>query len=147
MPTAFDLLSHDPTLQRHWLKRFLAAVIDVLLVFVPVSIFMIILAWNVGTLWYLGGLISGFIWFAYSSFLEYTVHCTIGKFLMGLRVVSIKGRAELYQMMMRNLTKFFALFLIIDFLAGMIVETTDPRQKYTDRMAGTSVIVHKDVPF
>jgi len=146
MPSGFDLITHDSTLQTHWLKRFLAALIDVLLIFVPMNILMSVFSWSFGSyFWYLGGFISGFIWFIYSVLLEYQMNATIGKLLMGLRVVSVTGRLELFQVMMRNLTKVFFLFLLIDFLIGMIVETTDPRQRYTDRMAGTSVIVHEEV--
>lgn len=148
MPTAFDLLSHDPTLRKHWIKRFIAIIIDGLLIFVPINIFMNIFSWTFGSyFWYFGGLISGFMWFGYSALLEYSIHGTIGKLLIGLRVVSIRGKLEIFQTMMRNLSKVFALFLLIDFLIGMIVETTDPRQRYTDRMAGTSVIVHEEIMF
>lgn len=148
MSTGFDLLTHDQTLQKHWLKRFIAIVIDVFLIFVPVNIFMSVFGWtNDFLLLNLGGYVSGFVWFIYSSLLDHMANGTIGKLLLGLRVVSVRGRLEPHQSMMRNITKVFGLFLIIDFLVGMLVDTSDPRQKYTDRLAATSVISHREIPF
>jgi hypothetical protein len=43
---------------------------------------------------------------------------------------------------LRNLTKVFPPLLLIDWIIGMAVDTKDPRQKWTDQVAHTSVIVY-----
>jgi hypothetical protein len=54
----------------------------------------------------------------------------------------MKGSLTFSQALMRNATKVFAPLLLIDWVIGMAVDTHDPRQKWTDQLAHTSVIVH-----
>jgi len=146
MATGFDLIVQDSDMQKQWLSRIFAAIIDVIIVLLPVYIIMVLVGWMAGLAWFMGAIVSGFIWFAYSAILEYSDGATIGKKLLGLRVVSVQGnRLEMYETMMRNLTKVFFAFLIADFLLALLLETTDPRQKFTDRIAKTTVITERKV--
>src|SRR5438445_1740349 len=102
MPSAIDLIGHNPALQEHWIRRFLAFVIDAIIVFAIGFIFAIpfsILAWA----WYLIGLYWGLIWFAYSMFLETIFHATIGKRLSSCPVLRTIGTRTVRLPFLRNL--------------------------------------------
>lgn len=140
MATGFDQLAQDPKLQMHWVHRLFAALIDVVLVFVPIFIIMLLFGLTQGLHWFMFGVIMGFFWMLYSVVFEEAKGATIGKQLFGLRVVSLDGNIQTYQSMMRNLTKIFGAFLLLDLLLGLLMDTTDARQKYTDRIAKTTVV-------
>ena len=143
MATMLDMLSSDDRLKTHWAKRLIALLIDVAIVWVPIYIIMFIIGWMLGIAWFMGGVVIGFIWFLYSAFLEYAAGATIGKMILGLKVVPTEGKLELYNTMMRNLVKIFGLFLAVDFILTLLSETTDARQRFTDKMAKTTVIEQK----
>jgi len=145
MATGFDQLGQNPGLQTHWLHRLLAALIDVVLVFVPIYIVMLIFSLTQGLHWFMFGVIMGFFWMLYSAVFEEAKGATIGKQLFGLKVISLDGNIQTYQSMMRNLTKIFGGFLLIDVLLGLVVDTTDARQKYTDRIARTTVVSERNI--
>jgi uncharacterized RDD family membrane protein YckC len=62
--------------------------------------------------------------------------------LLRLKVVATSGKMDVAQALMRNISKIFWPFLLLDWIIGMAVDTTDPRQKWTDQMARTSVMLH-----
>ena len=65
---------------------------------------------------------------------------TLGKRILGLRVQTVKGGKITYsQSFVRNISKIFWVFLLLDWLIG-IATPGDRRQKYSDRMAGTVVV-------
>ena len=65
---------------------------------------------------------------------------TLGKRIMGLRVQTVNGGKINYsQSFIRNISKIFWVFLLLDWLIG-IATPGDRRQKYSDRMAGTVVV-------
>jgi uncharacterized RDD family membrane protein YckC len=137
MPSAIDLIGHNPALQEHWIRRFFAFVIDVIIVFAIGLIFLFslsILAWA----WYAIGLYYGLIWFVYSMFLETIFHATIGKRLVALRVVAIDGNLDILHAFLRNLSKIFGVLFILDVLIGVFTQG-DPRQRLFDRIARTTV--------
>lgn len=148
MATGFDLIGQSSELQKHWLSRLIAAMIDVSIILLPVYVVMILLGWMEGLAWFVGAVISGFIWFAYSTILEFLDGATIGKLAMGLRVVTVRGsRLEMHETMIRNLTKVFGGFLLADMLIALLLDTTDPKQRYADRIANTTVITERKVLF
>jgi uncharacterized RDD family membrane protein YckC len=59
---------------------------------------------------------------------------------MRLKVVPISGQLNTSQALLRNVTKIFGPLLLIDWIIGMAIDTHDPRQKWTDQIARTSVI-------
>ncbi|UCE46021.1 MAG: RDD family protein [Methanobacteriota archaeon] len=139
MPTGFDYLGHDKALQQHWLKRIVAIVFDAVLIYVPIMIFVSMLS---GRHFVSFGLFSGIVLFLYSSLFDYAVGGTVGKMIMQMKSVSIGGAMSMSQSLMRNVTKIFVLLLLLDWIVGLAVETRDPRQKWTDQIAHTSVIIH-----
>src|SRR5437667_1605242 len=137
MPSAINLIGHNPALQEHWIRRFLAFIIDALNVCALRFIFAIhlsIRAWA----WYLIGLYCGLIWFAYSMFLETLFHATIGQRLVSLRVVAIDGNLDVLHALLRNLSKIFGIVFVLDLLVGGVTQG-DPRQRLFDRIARTTV--------
>ena len=62
--------------------------------------------------------------------------------LLKLKTVSMTGKIDFAQAIMRNVSKIFAIFLLLDWIIGMAVDTKDPRQKWTDQLAKTSVMLY-----
>ena len=138
MVTGFDYLSRDQALQRHWLRRFVAIVIDSIIVFAPTSILFHL----VGMSWLFPWWFAGGILFLYASFFDASIGGTLGKMIMSLKAVSTTGQMTLAQAFMRNVSKVFAPLLLLDWIIGMAVDSRDPRQKWTDQLARTSVMLH-----
>lgn len=136
MVTGFDYLAQDQTLQEHWLRRFVAIVIDSILIFAPIS-FLFHLG---GMSWFFPWWWAGAILFLYAALFDMAVGGTLGKMLLRLKSVSITGQISSSQALMRNVSKIFAPVLLLDWIIGMAVDTKDPRQKWTDQLARTSVI-------
>jgi uncharacterized RDD family membrane protein YckC len=146
MSTAFDKIGTDRQLQDHWLRRLIAGVTD--------SILISIVSWIISVLvaipaLFLGGtgafIVGGFsflhgvLFFLYAAFLEYSHGTTIGKQIMNLKVTTTEGNAaSLDRTLIRNISKINGLLWLIDTLLGMAT-LGDPRQKYSDRFAGTTV--------
>ena len=143
MPTPIEQVQRDENLQDYWIRRSLAALIDIVLILAPVYILSWMFMIGGGGFWYVGGLISGFAWFIYSALLETASGTTIGKALFEMKVVAVSGRVDTAKTLVRNITKLFALFFILDLFLGMILEGGDPRQRYSERVAGTLVVLQK----
>jgi len=137
MPSAFDLIGHNPALQEHWIRRFFAFLIDAIVVFVIGLFLSIAIGGWVWSFWF-GGVFWGVIWFAYSMFLETILSGTIGKKLLALRVVALDGNMDLLHALLRNITKIYGLIFLFDVLLGAATQG-DPRQRYFDRIARTTV--------
>jgi len=132
-----DMLSHYEGLRIHWAKRFVAILLDSILVMIPVYMLMLFVSWMLGMFWFIG--FGGLILFLYSAFFEYAAGSTVGKAILGLKVVSTKGRLELPDTLIRNVTKIYGLFLLLEFVLTLLVETTDAHQRYLDKLAKTTV--------
>ncbi len=136
MPTGFDYLGHDKALQEHWLKRLVAIVLDAVLIYTPIMVLNAIF----GGHYFNAGLFSGVALFLYASLFDFSVGGTVGKLVVGMKAVPMSGGMTMSRALMRNVTKVFGLLLLLDWIIGMAVETRDPRQKWTDQVAHTSVI-------
>ena len=131
------MIGHNAALQEHWIRRFIALVIDIILVLVAafiLSVFLGVFLWP----WYLSGFFVGILWWIYSFIFEGAIGGTIGKKLVSLHVVATDGVMDLPRALIRNVSKIFFLFILIDLLLGMLTEG-DPRQRYLDRIAHTTV--------
>lgn len=137
--TLLDYLSHYQGLQYHWVRRFVAIVLDAIFVVIPVFVIMSLLSWFFGGLWLFTG-IGGVALFLYSALFEYAMGATIGKAVLGLKVVSTRGKLDLPDALLRNITKIYVLLLLIEFVVSLVVETTDAHQRYMDKLAKTTVI-------
>jgi len=138
MPTGYDLIGHSHDFRMHLLKRLAACMVDVAVVFVPVTVAIYLLDLEPKEL--LAGVISGFGWFLYSAVSESRTGTSLGKRMVGLAVASKDGPMTFSKGIVRNVPKmFWFIFLPLDMLVGLSREQ-DPRQRWTDGVAATTVI-------
>src|SRR3989454_7632900 len=79
------------------------------------------------------------LFFAYSTFSEAVTRTTVGKFIVGLEVRSLRGPMSLSKAAVRNFPKlFWFAFPLLDTLAGLVVDG-GPRQRGADKILGTTV--------
>jgi uncharacterized RDD family membrane protein YckC len=82
----------------------------------------------------------------YFPFMEVSSGATIGKKVMGLQVQMVGGgKITFDKALIRNISKIYWLFLLLDWIIGIVTPGPDPRQKYMDRVAGTTVVSTKQV--
>lgn len=146
MVSALNVIGSDKTLQEHWGKRVIAIIIDYLIFWVISSLlfwFVIFpFNWNLPFVWtiFQPGL-SGVFLFIYSLIMEASSGgATFGKRAMNLRVIPLSGNMDSGKALMRNISKIHAAFLALDWLVGFVSEG-DPKQKWLDRVAGTTVVI------
>src|SRR5881628_959620 len=85
------------------------------------------------------GVASGLGFFAYATLAERLWRVTVGKAMVGLEVRSVVGPMTLGKAAVRNIPKlFWFLFPLLDTIAGLLVDG-DPRQRFSDRILGTTV--------
>lgn len=149
MASALNGIGSDNALQEHWFKRAIAILIDCVIIYIIGSVLMWFV-WlpleilDLGTTyeWSLVfPTISGVMLFIYSFAMEAASgNATVGKRFMDLRVISITGEMDTGKAVMRNISKIHGLFLLLDWLVGFVSEG-DPKQKWLDRAAGTTVVL------
>jgi uncharacterized RDD family membrane protein YckC len=136
----------------HWLLRIVAAIIDG----IPFSVVVYVILWalffNDGAVW--RGLGWGFGYFLFWPFLFGVLEViyfavlessasgmSLGKRVMSLRVQMLDGgRVSVGKAFVRNISKIYPLILLVDWLIGVATPGPDPRQRYFDRVAGTTVV-------
>jgi len=137
----------------HWVLRFIALIID--------SIILGIVAWILSSFVLVSLLFSGAaysLWLAYGNFLilplilgilqvfyfailEVAWGGTIGKRLLGLKVQLTNGnKITIDKALIRNISKIYWLLLLLDWIIALVTPGADRRQKYSDRIAGTTVV-------
>lgn len=144
----------------HWLLRIVAALIDSIPWAIIGWVVWWALVWNAGaplgkTLGPLSWLVwvllvpvfYGLLFVIYSTIMESgAMAATLGKRVMGLKVQMLDGsKAPSNKVLTRNISKIFWVIFLIDFLLGIATRGPDPRQRYFDRMAGTTVISVKQM--
>lgn len=140
MVTGFDLLHSNKPLQKHWIKRAIAYLVDFLissLVVYLIFYFLAVRILNPDMLLYFP-MTAGLVQIYYSTILEYKIKKTIGKHIMSLKVEHLKHRFEIPNALIRNFSKLHGIFVIMDWLIGMLSEG-DPRQRYLDRLSETTI--------
>jgi uncharacterized RDD family membrane protein YckC len=107
-----------------------------------IVIFIIVLPFH-------GGFVTiGVVWIVlallYFTLLDVYWGATIGKKLLGLSVqMENGGKVSITESFIRNISKFFILLPILDWLIAMVTSGNDRRQKFTDRIAKTTVVQTK----
>jgi uncharacterized RDD family membrane protein YckC len=97
--------------------------------------------------WLLLPFFFGIIEVLYFAILDVSWGATIGKRVLGLQVQMVNGsKVQFGAAFIRNISKIYPLFLLLDWIIGIATPGSDRRQKYTDRMAGTTVVSVKQ-PF
>src|SRR3989442_8321075 len=129
MVSGFDLLGHNRTFQVHWLKRVVAFFLDLITVFAPLWSFLFLEGMRAPWVY---GVAGGIVLYAYSTFSEAVTRTTVGKFIVGLEVRSLRGPMSLSKAAVRNFPKlFWFAFPLLDTLAGLVVHW-GPRHRWSD---------------
>lgn len=141
MPSALDLIGHDDALKEHWVKRLIAIIIDSVILSITVSVITFFAPFDfwVGFLGF-----WALFYFVYFVAIEMAMGASIGKQLMKMRVIALSGELDIGKVIIRNVSKLNGLLLLLDFIVGFISDG-DPKQKFLDRIAGTTVII-TDIP-
>ncbi len=156
MRRRFEEIQASSALQNLWIRRVIAYVIDsvILLIILAIVNAFLALILLVPSLIFsfdiFGGLFSGFsallglviIWGYYTLF-EGSTSATVGKRIMRLRVRPLRGRMSYTRAFIRNFTKawipIIVFLFLLDLIIGLVTEG-DPRQRFSDVVADTSVI-------
>jgi len=144
--TGLDRIGSDRALQEHWIHRLIALVVDGIIVGALSWILSFPLAFHffISFGWFASlfslPFIAGLVFILYFSLAETAYGQTLGKRFMSLRVVTAAGaRPTLEKAFIRNLSKIHWVLLLLDVVAGLGTRG-DPRQKFSDRFAGTTVV-------
>ncbi len=135
----------------HWLIRLIAYIIDSIIIAIPTAIIWVIITiaivFSPASFVAIYGLsllfpfIFGIIQVLYFTVLDVSWGATIGKRVMGLQVqMTNGGKVQFDKAFIRNISKIYWLFLVLDWLIGVATAGPDRRQKWTDRLAGTTVV-------
>lgn len=140
MASGFEVLGHSRALQAHWARRIGAYVIDTLIVLLPTwailrslgvtdSVFLIVA--------------SGVVFVLYGTTAEALFRRTLGKSAFDLEVRALRGTVTVGKSAARNAPKFFwYVFPLLDWILGLVGQG-DPRQRFSDRAVGTTVVFRK----
>ena len=137
----------------HWLIRLIAFIIDMIIVGIPAyiiyffALFAALLSGSISFIvlgtWLVFPLFYGILLVIYSVILEVYWGATIGKRLFGLQVQLINGgKVTIDKAFIRNISKIYAyeFLLLLDWLIAVLTPGADKSQKFTDRIAGTTVV-------
>ena len=135
----------------HWVLRLVALIIDSIILYVVAWIilsFLLVPLLFSGALFWLGfgnwlilPLIAGILEVLYFVFFEVSMGATVGKKILGLQVQMLNGsKVPFDKALIRNISKIYPLFLLLDWIIAIVTPGPDQRQKYSDRIAGTTVV-------
>jgi uncharacterized RDD family membrane protein YckC len=134
----------------HWLLRLVAFIIDSIIIGIVAGIIwaFAILSFLASGNWLLlwGSylvfpFLLGVLELLYFMFMEASYGATLGKRVLGLQVQMVNGSKVTFdKAFIRNISKIYWLLLLLDWILGVAIPGHDQRQKYTDRIAGTTVI-------
>ncbi|MBI5001712.1 MAG: RDD family protein [Euryarchaeota archaeon] len=151
MPTAVDVIDSDMQVREHWVKRVLAGITDGILTLLMAGVLLIplIIMAKLGFFVWYYNIVEAFMWgliyWLYSAGMEARHGATVGKQFFGLKVTALQGEMTGQKAMTRNLSKLHVIFFVFDIIAGAVSEG-DPRQRYMDRVAGTTVATLHPAP-
>gem|GEM_PF-216091 len=150
--TGLDLLMVDDDLRRNWVSRLIAYLIDSVIVGVATVLvgWLLMFPLVIETLlrggWstWRGGFglpfSMGVVQVIYFTIIEGGYGASIGKQVIGLKVVNVDGEPPGFTAaLVRNVSKVYWALLLLDLFIGLL-SRADPRQKFTDQIAGTKVI-------
>jgi uncharacterized RDD family membrane protein YckC len=157
MSAGYESTGTQVDMTNHWLLRLVAAIIDSIpwIIIVYVILWLLILtpgAWWGGVGWGLGyfllwPFLFGLLEVLYFAVMEGSSGASLGKKVIGLKVQMLNGgKATFDKALTRNISKIFWPLFVIDIIIGFATPGPDPRQRYFDRVAGTTVISVKQ-PF
>jgi len=143
MASGFEVLGHSRALQAHWARRFGAYAIDTVVVLLPT--WAVLRTLGVTDIVFLA-IASGVVYVVYGTIAEMFLGKTLGKYAFGLEVRTIRGPLTVRKAAARNAPKFFwYVFPLLDVILGLVGQG-DPRQRFSDRALGTTVVWREAKP-
>ena len=133
----------------HWALRLVAFIVDSIIILIPTYIiwFAITIAviftgfFFIYGFWLIYFFLFGILEVLYFTILDTAWGGTVGKRVLGLRVQMVNGgKVDFGKAFIRNISKIYPLFVFLDWLVAVVTPGADRRQKYTDRIAGTTVV-------
>jgi len=143
MASGFEILGHSRALQAHWARRLGAYAVDTILVLLPTwaalralgSSDIVLLA-----------IASGVVHVVYGTIAEAFYGRTLGKHAFALEVRTVRGSLTVRKAAARSAPKFFwYVFPLLDAILGLVGQG-DPRQRFSDRALGTTVVWREAKP-
>jgi uncharacterized RDD family membrane protein YckC len=153
MSTQYGSAGSQVDMTNHWLLRIVASIIDAIPWSIVVYIIIWALFWGRWGFWIWAGWLAWGSWIIWIfvwgiiSVIYFTVmeasswRASLGKKVLGLQVQMLDGsKAPFNKTFIRNISKIFWPILLIDWIIGIATAGPDPRQRYFDRIAGTTVV-------
>ncbi len=145
-----DALMKESQAQQYWVKRLIALIVDGIIIGI---VALIIWGLAAGSFFLFGGgfgffgaffgvfaLVLGILLILYFPLMETSSGATLGKKVLGLKVVSKTGSNPTFvEAFVRNVSKIYWLLLLLDVIVGLAI-TKGYQQKYSDHIMGTSVV-------
>ena len=151
--SGISALSKDTVAQEYWVKRFLAFLIDAIIVYVvlgvvaaaatiPAFVAGLFVPGSSPRIFPFGtffGVFASVILVLYFTFAEANYGKTIGKEIMKMKVTTDSGgKPQVVDSLLRNLSKIYWVLLLLDVVIGLATET-GYKQKFSDRYLKTTV--------
>jgi uncharacterized RDD family membrane protein YckC/ribosomal protein L40E len=148
--SGIDEVLKQSNAQNYWVRRFLAFLIDVLIIgailvvaAIAIAIPAFVISGPGGVTSIFAGIFSvvaGLFLFVYFIVAEVSSGATIGKRIFHLKVVAEGGRNPTFvESLVRNISKIYWILLLLDVIVGLAT-SKNYTQKFSDRMVGTSVV-------
>jgi uncharacterized RDD family membrane protein YckC len=125
----------------HWVLRLVAFIIDSIIIGIVASIIFFAGGFWLWWAYLVFPFLVGILEILYFVFMEVYYGATLGKRVLGLQVQMVSGKkVTVDKAFIRNVSKIYWLLLLIDWILAIAIAGHDQRQKYTDRIAGTTVV-------
>jgi uncharacterized RDD family membrane protein YckC len=123
--------------QEYWLRRLVAILVDW---FLCLGVLWVVglepFAWQL----YSGSALAGLVLFAYSALAEYLTGQTLGKAIMGLHLAGVGRKADISRLLIREVSKLFAVALALDVVVGVLSDSSG-RRRYLELLSDTTLVV------
>ena len=134
-------------MQNFWGRRFLALIIDVIIVtltlgIISAVIYPLIAVTNLFTILNYWLVLAAFIITGYFTYMEGKDGATLGKILMKIKVNATKGDMNYKKAFLRSLSKILWIPLVLDLILGFIFGDTNDR--FLDGVSKTAVFKIED---
>ena len=147
--SGFETITKDQKAQEYWAWRLVAFIVDAIIVGLVLAILTALIALpalftgGIGFFsFFFGGIafLWGIIFVLYFAVMESTSGASLGKKLLGLKVVSKTGsNPTLGEAFVRDISKIYWLLLLLDVIVGLAV-SKGYQEKYSDHLMGTKVV-------
>lgn len=132
-------------MQQYWGGRLIALIIDAIftslfLWVLTALIYPLIALTNIYLVLNYWLIIAGIVILLYFTVMEGKWSTTLGKGLLKLKVQAVDGDMDYKKALIRNLSKFLWIPLVVDVLVGFATGEKENKQRYLDKFAQTRVV-------